>query len=294
MLSEPQKIRIDSDGAQLAGTCYAPLGRADRVLVMHGATGVPQSYYRHFASWCAGQGLAVLTYDYRDFGQSLQGPMAASRATFADWAVRDQAAAEEAAAGLFPDLPVSILGHSLGGLGVPFHRHGARVDRIVTIGSGITHHSDHPWSYRPKALAFWYVIGPPATALAGYLPGRRLRFGSDLPAGVFWQWRRWCTQREFFLPDIGTSLPDPAYDLGRIALTMLAVEDDQVVPPVAVDRFAGAFGASRPVVRRLRPGDYGLKAIGHIEALSPSRQAIWSDLLGLLQPSAARVAAQAG
>lgn len=281
MCPEPQKISIDTGGAPLAGTCHVPAGHPARVLVLHGATGVPHGYYRHFAAWCAAQDIAVLTYDYSDFGQSLQGSLAASRATFADWAVRDQAAAERAAAELFPDLPIWVLGHSLGGLGVPFQRHSDRVERIITIGSGMTHYSDHPWSYRPKALAFWFVMGPPATAIAGYLPGRRLGLGADLPAGVYWQWRRWCTRRDFFAADIGASLPDPSYTLGHIKLTMLVAEDDKVVPPVAVDRFATAFAASRPEVRRLRPRDYGLDRIGHIEALSPSRQAIWPDILGI-------------
>ena len=287
MLPEPRKIRITTEGPVLAATLQTAAGRPRAILVLHGATGVPQTYYRHFAAWCAEQGVSVLTYDYRDFGQSLAGPMKASRATFADWAVRDQAAAEAAAADLAPDLPIWVLGHSLGGLGVPFHIHGPRVERITTIGAGMGHYSDHPWSYRPKALAFWFLVGPVATALAGYLPGRRLMLGADLPAGVYWQWRRWCTSREFHAGDIGHLLPEPGYDLGGIRLTMLAPEDDVVVPPVAVDRYASAFAASEPTVVRLRPEDYGLAGIGHIQALSPSRKVLWPDILGLSDTASA-------
>lgn len=202
-----QPVEIEAEGALLAARFYAPEGEPRAHLVLHGATGVPQRYYNSFAQWAAAQGVGVLTYDYRDFGASARGPMRASRATMADWGIRDQLAADRKLAELAPQGPLWLLGHSLGGLTLGFRRYDPRFERITTIGSGFAHFSDHPWSYRPLALAFWYGPGPVATALAGYLPGKRLMLGADLPAGVYWQWRRWCTSRDFFHRDIGTTMP---------------------------------------------------------------------------------------
>lgn len=276
-----QSLQIEADGARLAGRFYPPQGAASAHLVLHGATGVPQRYYAPFATWAAEQGVGVLTYDYRDFGESQHRPLRESDATFSDWAVRDQAAAEARLAELAPEGPLWLLGHSLGGLGFPFVRHDVRVTRITTIGAGIGHYSDHPWSYRPKALAFWFLVGPVGTALAGYLPGSKLLLGADLPAGVYWQWRRWCTRRDFFRRDIGMSLPQPDFELPGPEIRMLTAQDDVVVPPVSVRRYVAAFPAGRVAYRMLRPSEFGLSSLGHVEALSRSCAAVWPTILGL-------------
>lgn len=279
---DPRPVQFPSEGRSLTGSFHAPQGPARAHIVLHGATGVPHVFYRHFAAWCAARGVGVLTYDYRDFGASQAGRMRNSDATFADWATRDQPAAERALCDLAPEGPIWVIGHSLGGLGLAFHRPHPRVARITTIGAGMAHVADHPWHYRPKALAFWYGPGPLATAAMGYMPGRRLGLGADLPAGVYWQWRRWCTRRDFFDREIGHGLPAPNYDLGRVALRMLAASDDALVPPDAVRRYADRFAPSQPRFQCLRPGDYGLDRLGHIEALSRHAAPAWPTMTGLV------------
>lgn len=278
---EMRIIAIRADGAQLSARYYAAQGETKANLVLHGATGVSQHYYRSFALWAAAQGVGVLCYDYRDFGDSLYRPLRKSNATFADWAVRDQSAAERKLAELAPTGPLWVLGHSLGGLGFTFRNHDARFKRITTIGAGIGHYSDHPWSYRPKALAFWFLLGPIGTTLAGYLPGRLMRLGADLPAGVYWQWRRWCTRKDFFQSDIGVSLPEPNFGMEGPALRMLTMEDDVVVTPVAVKRYADAFPEGRVAYEVLRPIDYGLSSLCHIELFSKRNTAVWPAILEL-------------
>lgn len=275
---KPQAIRIDAGTAQLSGRFYPPQGVARAHAVLHGATGVPQQYYRHFAVWAAARGIGVLTYDYRDCGDSQHGHMRDSTATYTDWAVHDQGAAERALAALVPDGPLWVIGHSIGGLGVPFRSFDPRFERITTIGAGMNHFSDHPWRYRPKALAFWFLLGPVGTRLAGYLPGRRMMLGADLPAGVYWQWRRWCTRRSFYFPEIGTDLPPANFDTGP-PLRIVAMGDDPVIPPISVRRYAGHF--PRAEYEQIQPGDYGLKSLGHIEVFSRRNTAVWPAITGV-------------
>ena len=274
-----QALEIEAEGARLAARFYAPQGEARAHLVLHGATGVPQSYYTAFAHWAAARGVGVLTYDYRDFGASQRRPLRESDADFADWALRDQAAAEVRLAALAPEGPLWVLGHSLGGLGFAFRQPDARVTRIVTVGAGITRVTEHPWPFRAAALAFWYVTGPLATLIAGYLPGRRLMLGADLPAGVYWQWRRWCTQRRFFEVDVGKSLPAPDFSRLVPALRILTVADDVIAPPAAVRRYAEKFPAGRVRYGLLQPRAFGLKALRHIEVFSARSAAAWPAIL---------------
>ncbi len=280
-ISEKLDLTIEAEGARLAACYYPPRGTARANLVLHGATGVPQRYYAPFAAWASTYGIGVLTYDYRDFGASQHRPMRESDATFTDWAMRDQAAAERKLIELAPQGPLWVLGHSLGGLTFMFRKHDERVERITTIGAGFGHVSDHPWSYRPIALAFWYVLGPVGTTIAGYLPGKRMFLGADLPAGVYWQWRKWCTRRDFFRSDIGASLPEPDFRMAGPALRMLTSKDDVVVPPLAVQRYADAFPEGRVEFRMLSPAEFGLRSLRHIEVFSKSAAAAWPAILGL-------------
>lgn len=276
-----EEIAIEAEGARLAGRFFAAEGPARAHLVLHGATGVPQRFYRAFATWAAARGIGVLTYDYRDFGASSRGPLRDSRATMADWGMLDQSAAEAALARLAPEGPLWTLGHSLGGLTFAFRDHDPRVEQIVTVGSGMVHVRDHPPSYLPAALAFWYLLGPIGTAIAGYLPGEKLFLGADLPAGVYWQWRRWCTDRRFFRPDIGTALPEPDFGGQAAHLRMVSMADDQMVPPRAVWRYADAFPEGRIERRLLEPEHLGLKALGHINVFAAGNAAAWPAILGL-------------
>jgi predicted alpha/beta hydrolase len=278
--TEGEDLDIRSDGAILRGTLFQPAGKPRAAMVLHGATGAPARFYRAFAGWAARErDLAVLTYDYRDFGASLRHPMRVSKATLADWGRHDQAAALARLAGLFPDTPLWVLGHSVGGLWLGWHPGMERVSRAITLGAGLTHVSDHPWRYQWKARVFW---SPPVRALAattGYLPGRLVGLGADLPRGVYEDWRRWCITRGWHLSDVGRTLPlpDPARVTAR--LRMIAVADDDLVPPAAVWRARALYPEAVKEQKVLRPADFGLTRIGHIPPFARRNEVLWPAIL---------------
>jgi predicted alpha/beta hydrolase len=266
-------------GHGLAGRLYLPAGRPRIAVVLHGAVGVPMGFYRGFAEWLVGQGIACLTYDYRDFGISARGPVRASPATLADWGIADQAAALAFVQSGFPGVPVWVIGHSLGGLMLGFHPGNALVARVITVASGPVHLSDHPWPYRALAAFFWYGLPRLAVAILGYLPGRSFGFGADLPGGVYRQWRRWCTARGSYLADGGRSLSLPETGAVRAPMTLIAVEDDQMVPPAAVWRLMALHPQAVKRQRVLRPLDFGLARIGHLGAFARANAAVWPQII---------------
>lgn len=266
------------DGAELVGRLYRPDGRPFAALVLNGATGVHQTFYTHFARWLAGErGIACLTFDYRDTGRSQSGPMRNSTADMTDWGIRDQVAARRVMRREVPDVPFWVLGHSLGAMLLPNQPETDGIARVIGVASGMVHHSDHPWPYRALALNFWFTIGPLATALCGYLPGKRLGFGEDLPASAFWQWRKWCTSRDFNRHDFGPRLPAPDWR-GTRNVRLHAFIDDDLIPPHCVERLAGNFGDAAKVVR-IDPKDHGLNGIGHLSAFSRRNRKVWPMLL---------------
>ncbi len=275
-----EAVMIQSDGATLHGRIFRPTGAPRAALVIHGATGAPARFYRAFAEWAAAErDLLVLTYDYRDFGASASGPMRASRATMADWGRLDQAAALQALGWHAPGLPRWVLGHSLGGLWFGWHPAMTGVQRVITLGSGLIHVTDHPARYRWKARLFWSAPVRMMARVAGYLPGGVLGLGADLPRGVYEDWRRWCTTPGWHLSDVGRRLPLPQPHLVRGALRMIAVSDDDLVPPAAVWRALALYPEARKQQLLLRPADFGLATIGHIAAFHRKNAVLWPAIL---------------
>ena len=274
-----------TDGRVLHGYWSAPDDKPRMAVVLHAATGVPAGYYRAFVEWLAlAHGAAVLAYDYRDWGEGLDRPLREVQTRMSDWGLLDQDAALSHAVAAFPNLPIRVVGHSLGGHWLAFHDRIDRVDRVVTVASGPAHWLAHPLSKLPRVLSLWWLAGPAATLALGYLPGRRLGLGADLPAGVFWQWRRWCLRQGYSSSDWGARLPEPDLDKARFDLDLIAIADDWMIPPGVVWRLADFY--PKALVKRtlVEPKAFGLDAIGHLAVFRDRNRAAWPLIAASLTP----------
>ena len=126
---------IAADGYRLGATLFpAANGKVRAHLLMAGATGVPQGFYRRFAEYASQRGFSVLTLDYRGVGQSRPASLRGFRMSHLDWGRLDLAAAVDA---LHSErVPLYLVGHSFGGhaLGLlPNHR---RISACYSFGSG--------------------------------------------------------------------------------------------------------------------------------------------------------------
>lgn len=274
------EVSILSGARKLLGLVFMPKESPKAAVVLNAATGVPMRYYRPFAEWLSREhGMACLLYDYRDFGASARDHVRTSNANMTDWGVHDQQAARDFLRAYIPDVPLWVIGHSLGGLLIPFQKDLHEIDRLITVASGPVHVSEHPWPYQALARVFWFGAGPVTTMALGYLPAKRLGFGPDLPAGVYWQWRNLCTRRDFVMRDIGKKLPFPDWTGLRGRAKFVAVEDDVMVPPSAVWRSMEFYQGAHKTQAVLKPRAYGLDEIGHIGVFDPKNAACWGDLI---------------
>ncbi|WP_342360415.1 alpha/beta hydrolase family protein [Terrarubrum flagellatum] len=277
----PQAIVEDvsfdtKDGRTLIGRLYRPEEAPRLAVVIHGGAGFPARFYRDFASWFATTyGAAVLTYDYRDFGWSLAGPLAKSSARISDWAIADQSAALSWLVSRFPDLPPRVVGHSLGGQWLAFHDEVARIDRVAAVASGPAFWLEHPWSYMPQVIAFWWLLGPVATRFAGYMPGRLLGLGADIPANVYWEWRRLCLTRGYHRAEWGRAYPTPKLDAALFDLTIVPIVDDVLITPAMVRKLPGFYPHARVREALIDPAALGLKKVGHGGAFLARNKACW-------------------
>ncbi len=280
-----------ADGFQLAARRYAATGPAQGHLVVAGATGVPQRFYRRFAQHAAAQGFTVLTLDYRGIGLSKPRTLRGFEMDYLDWARLDLAAAVDAV----PDdgLPLFMVGHSYGGHAFGLLPNHARVARFVTFATGAGWHGWMPWAERLRVLAMWRLLGPLLTRWKGYLPWSLLGMGEDLPLPVYRQWRHWCGFPRYFFDDPAMRGEQLAERFAAVRTPIVALNalDDHWAPPASRDAFMAAYRNADCRHVDLHPKSLGLKSIGHMGYFRPSAQPLWDEALGWFRAGGAATAA---
>jgi predicted alpha/beta hydrolase len=273
---EPGSIAAD-DGQRLAATWFVPNGVVRGAVVVAPAMATPSVFYRRFAESLAAAGFLVLTFDYR--GMERGADVRRTSADVRTWA-GDAAAALEAARArldsLDSNVPITWVGHSLGGQILGFIDH-SLLDRIIVIATGQGYWKHNPLPLRWWVRAFWDVVVPVSTRLAGYYPGRRLRFLGDLPAGVVRQWRRWCLHPGYWEADV----PDIRERHAAVTapVTAFHVTDDQILLEKGVQSLLDQFTSAATELVVLSPADMRATTVGHHGFFHTTHDAEWSRLV---------------
>jgi len=274
-----------TDGAALAARLYS--GEAVRgAVLIGGAMGVKQDYYAAFAEWLAAQGYAVMTFDYRGMGDSRTAAQAKSlRGLNADlfaWA-RDYDAAIDALRERAPDVPLYLIGHSLGAQLPGLLRNRAHIDGLLSIAAGSGYWRDNAPQLKRIVLYFWHVLVPVATALFGYFPGKRLGKVGDLPRGVVLQWRRWCMDPRYVVGAEGEAVRAQYAQVG-FPVVALSITDDELMTERGTHVLIDSYANAPRRVERVAPADLKVKRIGHFGFFRDQFQSsLWARSVALLQ-----------
>ncbi|MFV0678835.1 serine aminopeptidase domain-containing protein [Ottowia sp.] len=292
------EVLIESpDGGRVAAHVFEPPTglSVTRQVVIAPAMGVAQSRYAAFASWLAVQGVRVLTFDYRGQGASLlladSGKLRRVRATLDDWRA-DYEAATQYLHARAPDLPLTLIGHSLGAqLPGLFERTG-HIGGLLSVASGSGYWRENAPALRARALLMWHGMVPLFTPLFGYFPGRRLGAVGDLPAGVIRQWRRWCLHPRYSGAEGDEALA--RYAAVRFPVLALSVTDDEMMTLRGTQSLLALYAGAPSRIERVAPADFGLPRIGHLGWFHPRHQdTLWLHARDALFNLHARVAAGA-
>lgn len=268
-------LRINaSDGYCLAGHVVGA-GNRGPVLLVNGATGVRQQYYARFASWAAGQGATVLTWDYRGIGESRPHRLKGFEGSMRDWGRADLEGVLRFAKQEWTGRPLVAIGHSVGGqlLGMP--ESNELYARAVTVGSQFGSWQLWPAPRKWAMAGLWYGLMPGVTKALGYFPGQ-LGIGADLPANVALEWARWCRSRDFFLAH---GVAREGYARLKIPLLSFSFSDDSYAPKAAVDALHSLYVNANVTRLHLTPKDVGVKAVGHFGFFRDTfRASLWERL----------------
>ena len=276
--SGAQPLTLTSiDGTELTALRYdaaTPRGR----IVVAGATGVPQVFYRAFAEYAASQGYTTLTVDYRGIGLSRPKSLRGFRMRYLDWAHQDLAAAVDA----IPDdgLPLHMVGHSFGGHAFGLLPNVARIARFYTFATGAGWHGWMPRAEQMRVQLMWRVIGPLLTRWHGFLAWSRLGMGEDLPVDVYRDWKHWCRYPRYFFDDPAMAEQvTRRFDRVRTPIIAANAIDDLWAPPASRDAFMAGYRNAQLRKVDLDPGKLGIGPIGHMGYFRRKAQPLWDEVL---------------
>lgn len=265
-----------ADGYPIATRHYEADGARARIVVA-GATGVPQGFYRGFATHAAERGFDVITFDYRGVGDSAPHTLRGFRMDYRDWARLDMASVLQHASG---DLPLHLVSHSYGGHALGLLPDPSIVTAMHAYGTGSGWKGWMPRSERLRVAFLWNVMGPAIVGTQGYLAWKRFSLGEDLPVDVYRQWKRWCRYPGYWFddPEIGEEMQG-LFARVTVPITAINSVDDRWSSPAARDAFFSHYTNADLTVRDLRPAELGQSSIGHMGYFRRGSEPLWDELL---------------
>lgn len=284
----PEQLTISaSDGYRLTAFKYPARAALKGHLLIAGATGVPQRFYRRFAEHASARGFTTLTLDYRGIGMSRHASLKGFRADQLDWATLDLAAAVDAMAS--DTVPLFMVGHSFGGHALGLLPNHARVAHLYTFATGAGWHGWMRPAEHLRVIFMWWLVAPAIAWWKGYLAWSLLGMGEDLPLGVYRQWRRWCHFPHYFFDDPEMTHVVERYAQVRTPIVAANALDDAWAPPRSRDAFMAGYCNANWQAVDIDPKAVGLDAIGHMGYFRSGSEPLWQGALDWFEGSANRL-----
>jgi len=259
-----QQLHIPArDGYPLAATLLEPAGPPKGVIQFQGGTGVLKEFYTKFTNWLAGQGYVVVRFDYRGIGGSRPASLRGFPARLQDWPQLDWAGVLDWLSGCYPDLPIYLVGHSIGTQLAGLLPNYDRLQKIVAITSSTGTYYQQPFPHNLIRWFLWYGLMPVLTATTGYGALKRLGLMEDLPKDVLLQWGRWCKHEAYFGVDFGKSITEQYFDRITVPFLSLEMADDNIATPATVQGLLRYYRNAAIQRQLIQPAEAGVRELGH-------------------------------
>jgi predicted alpha/beta hydrolase len=283
--TKSDNVHITTPSGSIQGHVIAPSNPEDIVaaVVLHPATAVPERLYKGFAEFLASDGFAVVTYDYQGTGNSGL-PVNNRGIRMRDWMAIDVPAVAQWTRDRFPDVPQLAVGHSIGGHALSLDNGSSQIQGFVTIAShaGVTA-AIPKVSERLKVGLVLRVLGPVTARLLGYVPGRHLGLGEDMPGAAMLEWSKWSRLPGYFFDDPTMNAEVQA---ARVRKDVLAIgfSDDLWATPEQIDAITKRLVNADVERRTINPDSVGVSKIGHMGFFRrENRDSLWPEVRAWLR-----------
>ncbi|MEM0995780.1 MAG: alpha/beta fold hydrolase [Bacteroidota bacterium] len=273
------------DGVTLQGYLIVP-ETPKAVVMLNPGTAAKKEFYLPFVEYLAENGYLTCLWDYRGSGESAPPSLRGCDYRMIDYGLQDIPAIKADLRRRFPDLPLLIFGHSVGGQMIGFLPDLEDIAGMVgfAVSTGYMWHM--PWGYRLQSWFFFYLFSPLSVLLTGYVAAKRFGIMEDLPRNVVRQWRRYCEQKDYFFAQriYGRAVPKGRFTELPFPVHIFWSTDDPISNARSVPTFWGHARSKRGIsFTRIEPKKEGLGKLGHFGFFKRrQREALWGRALAKL------------
>ncbi len=272
-----------SDGVDLSTTILSPSIAPKGVIQFHAGTVMRKEYYLKFGKYLSEQGYVVVLFDYRGVGASRPANLKGYAASISDWGLYDATAVLNWIKKEYPDLPVHLFAHSMGGQILGLMSNWSLFDKITVVASSSGNWNNFKPSYRRKISLSSNMFFPINLKLFGYVPGR-FGLGHDWPRGVAEDWWRNSQQNSLMADYMNRKLENTFYKEVDKRITAIFFADDHMATPLTIPNFQKSFPNSNVTTRLIEPSEYNFESIGHFGLFKKwSQGKLWEDMLKTLE-----------
>ncbi|MEH6474179.1 MAG: alpha/beta fold hydrolase [Sneathiella sp.] len=253
-----------SDGWTLRANSYSPPSRETKaIILMLPAMGSHSRPARFLASALAKMGNLVVTLDPRGHGKSTPHPKRGVDFGFDHILQFDLPAVITTLKKNQPDLPLFLMGHSLGGYltSIFAAENPDVVNGVITLTSAHLHSK-----YIGRASLAVYFSFAALSKILGYLPGQYLGWGAPMARRQVLDWANWGMSGTLRGTD-GREL-EPALSASTTPTLCIGFTDDlSLAPSKAVKAFSSLMPADSTSLWEINPSEIGAEKLGHFEHL---------------------------
>lgn len=263
-----------ADGFELAATLYQPK-TVKAAIMLAPATGIRKRFYNSFSTFLADNGYAVISFENRGIGDSIQGNLNAGNPSLVAWGRLDMTAVLNELIRTFPDTTYHLVGHSAGGQLVGLMDNSDRITSIFNFASSSGSIRKMHFPFRLKAAFFMKFFITASNVIFGHTKSHWMGMGEPLPKKVAAQWRKWCSGTGYIAVDLDTNIQDHHFAEIKVPSLWLHATDDGIANRETVKDMIRVFPNIQAKIITLNPKEWGYTDIGHMKFFSSKSHALW-------------------
>lgn len=294
-MSDAPAIRVENhsittrDKTLISATLFRPNNHNNHTVLIANAMGMPQRFYRHYASYLAQQGCVVMTFDYRGIAQSQSSKnLWGYEAHLAQWASQDLQAMIIWMTRQYPSTELTVIGHSLGGHLLGGASSNEHVASLIGVSAQNTYWRNWAWWQQPLMGLFWFVILPILSYAIGYFPSGLFGLGEALPKNIALDWSQGAGHKLGTKALLVNANHNYYADFTGYTCFYSFTDDSLMAPKQAVDAILNYYPNAKHQQRRhVSPKSIHQDSIGHSRFFRPEmRDSLWQESFNwLMNPS---------